>query len=653
MCQFSHTTLTSAKEQGAWIQIDDEMSCSDKDKVKAPQKAKTDKSDNSNKEHAASAAATPDTSGGTQQKETEKLTPPLQPQRLPLTDGLPSPAETGQKSDAAEPLSPGTENFFLQGLEDALDAEVEKTSPPSKKVRREEPTRDLRQWMTKSTQPAEAAPNQPQPSPSQKGSGPVEPAAHVKTEAGSGCHSLQVKVKTEPTSPKQQLPAHSLPSQPQQAQQAEPAETQIQTPTQQHTLEANAGTCSTCEQPTKHEHAGLDHISKDTMDMETAAGEDTETVTAAPTITLAVAAAARHDESLAETQATHPSTPQDTSVMMPDSGNAKASDEPGDQTVTNGANIAVAAAATNLSQQLQQPQQTANTQIDMTSETMAKEETIDRVNLVSEKSEKQRNTDQDQEAFAEASESAEAEAAAAATAIATQQLPMPEPPVPTPVSVPAPVCEEVDPNRSTSPIHPVHPVNSQTSGAVETSAEAVAEASASAATSPSAHSHAQGESEPKAEAEVAEPVAEMTATATGRTNTTSQPATPPPTKPPSTPAHLQIPIPAPTTPAPSVASSNRNRKKVDSLSESMLFWEDCLHELDQTEEEMDRLFENWDIDSLSTAFSGDLVYCIITINWHCYRPGPTSFIIGQDPIKFMCFSESVVSEFRIRNHRNP
>ena len=227
MCQFSHTTLTSAKEQGAWIQIDDEMSCSDKDKVKAPQKAKTDKSDNSNKEHAASAAATPDTSGGTQHKETEKLTPPLQPQRLPLTDGLPSPAETGQKSDAAEPLSPGTENFFLQGLEDALDAEVEKTSPPSKKVRREEPTRDLRQWMTKSTQPAEAAPNQPQPSPSQKGSGPVEPAAHVKTEAGSGCHSPQVKVKTEPTSPKQQLPAHSLPSQPQQAQQAEPAETQI------------------------------------------------------------------------------------------------------------------------------------------------------------------------------------------------------------------------------------------------------------------------------------------------------------------------------------------------------------------------------------------------------------------------------------------
>lgn len=563
MCQFSHTTLTSAKEQGAWIQIDDEMSCSDKDKVKAPHKAKTDKSDNSdnsNKEHAASAAATPDTSGGTQQK--EKLTPPLQPQRLPLTDGPPFPAETGQKSDAAEPLSPGTENFFLQGLEDALDAEVEKTSPPSKKVRREEPTRDLRQWMTKSTQPAEAAPNQPQPSPSQKGSGP-EPAAHVKTEPGSGCHSLQVKVKTEPTSPKQQPPAHSLPSQPQQAQQAEPAETQIQTPTQQHTLEANAGTYSTCEQPTKHEHAGPGHISKDTMDMETAAGEDTETVTAAPTITLAVAAAARHDESLAETQATHPSTPQDTSVMMPDSGNAKASDEPGDQTETNGANIAVAAAATNLSQQLQQPQQTANTQIDMTSETMAKEETIDRVNLVSEKSEKQRNTAQDQEAFAKAStesaEVAEAEAAAAATAIATQQLPMPmpAPPVPTPVSVPAPVCEEVDPNRSTTPIHPV---NSQTSGTVETSAEAVAEASASAATSPSAHSHAQGESEPKAEAEVAEPVAEMTATATGRTNTTSQPATPPPTKPPSTPAHLQIPIPAPTTPAPSVASSNQNRK---------------------------------------------------------------------------------------------
>ena len=46
----------------------------------------------------------------------------------------------------------------------------------------------------------------------------------------------------------------------------------------------------------------------------------------------------------------------------------------------------------------------------------------------------------------------------------------------------------------------------------------------------------------------------------------------------------------------------RNRKLVNSLDESMLFWEDCLHKLDV--EERERLVDAMNADSMSTAFSG-------------------------------------------------
>ena len=46
----------------------------------------------------------------------------------------------------------------------------------------------------------------------------------------------------------------------------------------------------------------------------------------------------------------------------------------------------------------------------------------------------------------------------------------------------------------------------------------------------------------------------------------------------------------------------RNRKIVNSLEESMLFWEDCLHEL--TDDERELLFDSMRADTISTAFSG-------------------------------------------------